>query len=141
MLFRSVDIHGSDVVVVMLLGRGSLLGLVLDLATAEEGLRVGSLVEDDTEASGHVGDVAIRVVIHGHSRVLASITVHILKRVGLIGLRFVDLGMVLRLNCGSSLPWLDGKELLTLLDLFSLKLKEVRLPRSKLLYANMFVIF
>lgn len=58
-----VDVHGHDVVAVVVGRGGSLLGFVLNLATAEERLGVCSLVEDDTDASRHVANVTVRVVV------------------------------------------------------------------------------
>ena len=126
----NVDVHGHDVVA-MMVGRGSsLLRFVLDLATTEEPLGVFILVEDDTEASSHIADVTSGVVVDSHSRVLASVAIDVLELVGLIGLRLLNLRMVIRLDSGSSLPGLDGEELLTFLDLFGLELEEVRLGLS-----------
>lgn len=122
----SVAVHGHDVVAVMVLRGSGLLGFVLDLATTEELLGVGRLVKNDTEASSHVADVALRVVVNSHSRVLASVAIDVFELVSLIGLRLFNFRMIVGLDSGSSLPGLDGKELLTFLNLFGLKLKEIR---------------
>ena len=104
-----------------------MLGLVLNLTTAEESLGVALLIKDDTEASGHVADITRGVVIDVHPRVLASVAIDVFKLISFIRLILVHFRMVIGLDSGSSLPWLHREELLTFLDLLSLELEEVRL--------------
>jgi hypothetical protein len=55
------------------------LGLACDLAATEEGLGVAVLVKDHTKSRGHVHSIALLIEVDILSRVLASVTVDILK--------------------------------------------------------------
>lgn len=68
---------------------GNVLGSVVDLAATEELLGVGVGVQDDSEGSSHVDGMAMVVEVDVLARVSASVTVHVLKGVLLIGGRGV----------------------------------------------------
>lgn len=107
------DGNCGNVVVVGVLVGGSLLGLVLGHAAAEEFLGVGALVKDNAKGSGHVDGLSIGVEENVLTAIGATVTVNVFEVVALRGLLAVHGGMVIRLhNC--SFVGAHGHELFTL---------------------------
>jgi hypothetical protein len=92
---------------------GDILGSVFDLTATEELLGVRSTVEDDTEGSSHVDSLSSTVEVDVLLGVGASVSVDVLKCVGLIRLVCVDRVVVIRLSDLTN-PGTDSHELLTL---------------------------
>lgn len=108
----------------MILVTGNLLGLVLDLATSEESLGIGFLVEDDTKACGHISDIAIWIKVYVLTRVLASVAINVLQGVSCIWLRWIRFWMIIGLG-DLTFPWLNSHELFALNLFYFLELKKV----------------
>jgi len=112
---RAITRHGEghNVIVVTVHLTSSLSSAVIGFTTTEEFLSVGSSVEDDSEGGSHVGDLAVFVEVDVLARVLGSVSVAVLKSVGLVGLVSVSLVMLGRLGNLTD-PRLDSHELLAL---------------------------
>lgn len=116
---RAIGRHGEghDVVVVTVHLTSGLSSGVISLTTTEEFLSVRFSVEDDSEGGSHVGDLVVLVEVDVLARVLRSVSVAVLKSVGLVGL--ISVSFVVLFGLGNLTdPRLDSHELLAL-SLFS----------------------
>ena len=90
--------YAHNVISVVVRVVGDVLGSAGNLATTEELLGVGWDVQDDTEGGSHVDSVALLVPVGVLLGVGTSVAVHVLKRVGRLGLRVVNLVVAIRLG-------------------------------------------
>jgi len=81
-LSLGAESDGHDVVGVMVLIVGDVLGGVLDLTTTEEFLGVGFVVKDDTEGGSHVDGVTLAIPVAVLLGVAAAVAIDVLKSVG-----------------------------------------------------------
>ncbi len=116
---RGVHTEAHDVIGVMVLIVGDVLGSGLNLATTEEFLRVRVLVKDNTESGSHVDSVALTIPVCVLLGVGATVTIDVLESVGLVGLLVVDWVMVVGLLDLTD-PRANRHKLLTL-SLFNLE--------------------
>ena len=109
---------GHDVIGVMVLIVGDVLGGAIDLTTTEEFLGVGFVVKDDTKGGSHVDGVTVAVPVEVLLGVTAPIAIDVLKSVGGVRLLVVH-GVVVAWLSDLADPGADSHELLTfsLLDL------------------------
>jgi hypothetical protein len=117
-----VHIQRHDIIGVMVEVIGNLLRFVFDWATSKEGLGVRFLIEDDAEASSHIDDLTIWVVVHILTGVLTSVSINVLELVHLIWWVLVNWGMVVWL-CDGTDPWLYRQEFLGDCGLFDFFIK------------------
>ena len=103
--------NAHNIIGVMSLVIGDVLGRVVDLTTTEEFLGVGLGVKDDTEGGGHVDSGASVVPVDVLLGVSASVTIDVLEVVLDGWLVWVD-GVVLIGLDDLSQPGADGHELL-----------------------------
>lgn len=107
------DADAQDIIGVMILVVGDVLGSVFDLTATEEFLGVGLRVKNDTESSGHVDSLAVLVPVDVLLGVSASVTINVLEVVLSGWLVVVHWVVIVGFN-DLSKPWTDGHELLTL---------------------------
>ena len=85
----------------------SLLRCVFDLATTEEFLGVGTVIEDDTKSSSHVDSVSHNVEVDVLSAVGASVSIDVLEVVLFLRWVVADFIVVGWLSDLTN-PWLDS---------------------------------
>ena len=105
-------LQAHDIVSVMVLVIGDILGSVSDLTTTEELLGVGLTVEDDTEGGSHVDSLSSAVEVDILLGVGASVAVDVLKLVGDVWFFFVDWVVAFGLSNLTN-PGTNSHELLT----------------------------
>ena len=89
------DANAHNIISVMVLVIGDVLGRVLDLTTTEEFLGVGTWVQDNAEGGSHVDSVAIFVPVDVLLGVGAPVAIDVLKVVLGRGLVVVDSVMLI----------------------------------------------
>ena len=110
----------------MILVISDVLDVILDLTASEELLSIRSVVQDNTESSGHVDSLVLAVEVDVLLGVGATVAVDVLKFVGLVGALVVLLIVVIWLNDLSE-PGTDGH---LRLALFLVDLKEIAFRAS-----------
>lgn len=73
------DVDGHDIVSVMILISGDVLGSAVDLATSEEFLGVGRWVENNSKGGSEVGNASALGEVDVLSRVNGSVPVDVLE--------------------------------------------------------------
>ena len=100
---RAILTHGKahDVVSVSIGVIGDILGSVVDLTTTEELLLLGraSVIQDNTESSSHVDDLALTVEMAVLTGVSATVAKDVVKSVSLI--RLVERDRVVVVGLGN----------------------------------------
>mmetsp|Transcript_22822 Transcript_22822/g.16141 ORF Transcript_22822/g.16141 Transcript_22822/m.16141 type:complete len:251 (+) Transcript_22822:1353-2105(+) len=119
-LSAAANINGHDVVGVSIFVVSLLLGLVLNFTTAEEALGVSVVIEDNTESSGHIADLAVGVEEDVLSSVSASVSVNVVQSVSDIGLIVVN-GVVIVGLSNLTNPRADSHELFSLTGILHLE--------------------
>ena len=105
------DADAHNIIGVMVLVIGDVLGSVVDFTATEELLGVRLAVEDNTESSGHVDGLTVGVPVAVLLGVGASVTIDVLELVLSRGLVVVDWVMLIGLD-DLTQPWAHGHELL-----------------------------